>query len=131
MRVDNTTISEMFAILHDKVVVTGPPPKYIEFLDVGNNPICQIKFDDIVEDPSIPGEFYFEDPFGSRVIRGLVTAAAIASSFVIYDASLSEIVTGSVSLLNGSGDITFNAIDWSIGQVVIVSSLKIYFPTES
>lgn len=131
MRVDGTTISEMFAILRDKIVVTGTPPKYIEFFDVSSVSLCQIPFDDVIEDTSIPGEFYFEDAFGSRVIRAIVDTAGVPTTFKIYETGPSEVISGDVSLLNGGGDITFNSLDWTAGQVAIISSLKIYFPTES
>ena len=131
MIVDNTTIAEMFDVLHDKIVLAGPTYNYIEFQDVDGNSLCEVPFADIVEDTSIPGEFYFEDAFGVRVIRGVVAVAETVSKFKIYDSLSSQIIEGTVTLTNGGGDITFNSLDWDVGQVVIISSLKIYFPTES
>lgn len=134
MRVDNQTISDMFDVLHDKIVDAGAPQN-IEFYNVTGDLLCEVPFEDIVEDSSILGEFYFEDPFGSRIIRGIVDnlqTDMTATNFEIKDdGTIGVVVSGSVGLLNSGADITFNAVEWSLGQVVIISSLKIYFPTES
>jgi len=133
MRVDNSTISDMFDVLHDEIV-GGGAPEYIEFLDSSEVVLCRVPFSDVVKDPSISSDFYFEDTFGTRVIRGVVGdpgSGGTVSSFKIYDAVSNPIITGIVTLLNGGGDIVFNTLEWVVGQVVIISSLKIYFPTES
>ena len=122
----------MFVILHDKIV-GGLALQYIEFFDVSATSLCQIPFYDVVEG-TIPGEFYFQDPYASRIIRGVVGAAAAGGktvdNFKIYDDGSNVIIEGDVTLLNGGGDIVFNSLDWDEGQVAIISSLKIYFPTE-
>ena len=129
MRVDNDTIGEMFEVLRLKVVDTGPPLKVIRFKTVGGATLCDVPFDDIEEDPTTPGNFFFQDSFDSRIIRGVVTAAGAVDSFEIYDVGLDVIIDGDVTIIGGGGDITFNSTDWEVGQVVIISSLKIYFPT--
>jgi len=131
MRVDGPTLSEMFEVLRLKIVETGTPPKYIRFMDALDNTLCDIDFDDVVEEASLPGEFYFRNIFDETVIRGVVGAVGTVSKFEIRDdASATQIITGSVSITNGDGDITFTSVEWSVGQVAILSNLKLYFPTE-
>lgn len=132
MRADSTTVSEMFEVLRLKVVDAGPPPKIIRFKDTGGSILCEVDFDDITEDSFVPGDFYFEDVFNSRILRGIVDIAGTASSLEIYDdAETNVILSGDVGLLNSGADIEFNSVDWEVDQVVIISSLKIIFPTES
>ena len=133
MRVDGTTIFDMFEVLRLKVVVTSSPPKIIRFKDVGGNTLCDVGFDDIEEDTTVPGDFYFQDQFDSRIIRGIVALAGTITEFEIYDGSGTPeiMISGNVGLLNSGSDIEFNAIDWEVDQVVIISSLKIIFPPES
>lgn len=131
MKIDNVTRFDMFEVLRDKVVATGSPPKVIRFLGSLGETLCEIDFEDIVKDTHIPGEFYFEDLFGSRIIKDVSVATGTVEAFEIYDdAETNIVISGTVTLLNAGGDIEFNAIDWTDGQAVILSSLKIVFPTE-
>lgn len=130
MRVDGDTIIDMFDVLHDKIV-EGGAPKILRCMDVSSNVLCDIDFDDITVDPSVPSDYYFRDPVDSTVIRGIVNAAGTATQFEIRDGSSNQIITGSIGLVNSGADIELNAVDWQVAQVVVLSSLKIVFPTES
>lgn len=130
MRVDAPTISSMFAVLRN-AVVGGGAPQVIRFFTVTDVAICDIDFDDIEEESTALGNFYFRDPNDSKVIRGVVTADGVAHHFEIYDSTATNVImSGDVSLLNSGGDITFNSLDWKQNEVAIISSLRIYFPTE-
>jgi len=128
MRIDGSTISEMFEVLRDKIVFAG---SVIKFKNINDIVLCQIPFTDIVEDTSVPGEFYFQDQFGSKIIRAVIATTGTPAIFEIYDSGSDLIISGSVSLLNAGGDITFNSTDWESDQIAILSSLKIVFPTEN
>ncbi len=130
MRVDGDTIIDMFDVLHDKIV-EGGAPKILRCMDSGSNILCNISFDDVIVDPNVPSDYYFKDPVGSTVIRGAVLQDGVANNFEIRDGSSNQIITGSIGLLNSNSDIELNAIEWQANQVVVLSSLKIVFPTES
>jgi len=130
MRIDNNTIGEMFAVLRNKIISTGSPPKIIRFFDAADNILCEIPFHDIVEDTFAPGNFYFQDPYGNRVIRNIIIQTGTVANFKIYDSSFNFVILGTVSVFNGGGDIVFNTIEWEKDQVAIISSLKINFYSE-
>ena len=131
MRVDGPTLFEMFEVLRLKIVDTGAPPKYIRFMNALDIPLCDIEFNDVTEETSLPGQYYFRNLFNETIIRGIVSTSGTVSKFEIRDdASTTQIITGSVSITNGGGDITFASVDWLSGQVAILSNLRIYFPTE-
>lgn len=131
MQIDSEIIFNMFAVLRVVLVTPGGLAKIIRFTDINNITLCDIPFNDIVVDPNVPSEFYFQDQFGSRIIRNIVTTSGTAAYFKIYDNTSTVKVSGTVSTINAGGDITFNALSWTEGQVLIISSLKIIFPTES
>jgi len=129
MRVDNDTANEMVVVLRDKIVTTGPPPKVIRFFSSGGDTLCNIPFYDLVLDTS-SNSWFFEDQYGSRVLRSLIAMTGVAHHFEIYDSSLNFVIFGYVSIINAGGDIVFNSLDWEEEQVAIISSLQIEFPTE-
>ena len=132
MRIDGTTVSEMFAVLHGKIVASGPTPNTINFYDDAGVLLCAIPFSSITEDTEIPGEFHFQDQYGSNIIRALVGLDGVPVRFTINDATTPStlILDGDVSLLNAGGDIQFNSTDWVEGQIAISSLLTIIFSTE-
>lgn len=130
MQIDKDTVADMFDILHDEIV-EGGAPKIIRFMDNADVTLCDMNFDEIIEDTHIPGEFYFQDQFAVRILKAASGATGTVSQFEIYDAAMTPIISGTVTLLNAGGDIEFNALDWTIGQAIIISSLKFIFPSEN
>ena len=129
MKVHEDIVLDMFDVIHDSITGTGAP-KYIEFFDSDEETLCMIPFGDVVQDSSILSDFYFQDQFGSRIIRKSVIREGLVTKFKIYDNAPKTVLSGDVTLPNNGGDVTINALNWEIGQIVILSSLKIYFPAE-
>lgn len=132
MVVNPDTIDDMFFdVLHNQIVVAGPPPKIIYFMAADDTVLCEMPFDDIEGEPGVRGTYYFKDSNDLKILRALVSYTSIktVTKFAIKDVSSNDIITGIVTEIGGSGDITFNTVDWEPDQVVIISQLRIIFPS--
>lgn len=95
---------------------TDPKYKKIRFLDSGNNPLCDMPFDDFELKPSGDDATYrFKAIDGSYVLQAGASAAGTASKFEIWGDrgdGPETIILGTV----GTGtnvDIRFNSVNWS------------------
>ena len=126
-------ITDMFEVLRLELISPAQVDRVIHFQKSDGTTLCQVRFENVVQDTSVLGNFFFEDVNGSRVLRNLVSEPGIntVSQFKIKNIGSQDIITGSVSQVNGGGDIVFNTVDWEEDQVIIISSLRIVFPAES
>ena len=130
MRIDNTTISAMLAVLRAKIVAVGPNTKVIRIVAADDTVLCDMPFDDLEEDTFNPGNFYFVDENDQKVLRSLVLTTGTPATFKIFDEHDNFVISGQISLINAGGDIVFNTLEWEADQVVIISSLKLTFSAE-
>jgi ethanolamine utilization microcompartment shell protein EutS len=110
---------------------------YIYFLSVSDTLLCQVKYNELVQDGVDEATYMFKNTTitpSASVLSGSVIASDTVTQFKILEYGDTDYVNGAVVISgtvgeNGSGsDIEFNTVNWSEEDAITISQLTIQLP---